>query len=198
MTKVKIYDTTLRDGTQAEGISFSLEDKVRIAQRLDELGIHYIEGGWPGSNPKDIKFFQKMKSMRLKNAQLTAFGSTRRAKYPAGKDPNIRALLKSGTKVVCIFGKSWDLHVKVALGISLEKNLELIEDSVSYLKKKKKEVVYDAEHFFDGYKDNSSYALKTLEAAQRAGADWIVLCDTNGGTLPFELSKIMREVRKKI
>ena len=140
MTKVKIYDTTLRDGTQAEGISFSLEDKVKIAQRLDELGIHYIEGGWPGSNPKDIKFFQRMKRMRLKNAQLTAFGSTRRAKYPAKEDPNIRALLKSETKVVCIFGKSWDLHVRIALGVSLEKNLELIEDSVSYLKKKKKEV----------------------------------------------------------
>lgn len=198
MTKVKIYDTTLRDGAQAEGISFSLDDKVRIAQRLDELGIHYIEGGWPGSNPKDIKFFQRMKRMKLKNAKLTAFGSTRRAKYPAGKDPNIRALLKSGTKVVCIFGKSWDLHVRIALGVSLEKNLELIEDSVSYLKKKKKEVIYDAEHFFDGYKHDPSYALKTLEVAQRAGADWIILCDTNGGTLPFELSKIMREVRKKI
>lgn len=198
MTKVRIYDTTLRDGAQAEGISFSLDDKVRIAQRLDELGIHYIEGGWPGSNPKDIKFFQRMKRMRLKNAKLTAFGSTRRAKYPAEEDPNIRALLKSGTKVVCIFGKSWDLHVRIALGVSLEKNLELIEDSVSYLKKKKKEVIYDAEHFFDGYKDDPSYAFKTLEAAQRAGADWIVLCDTNGGTLPFELSKIMREVRKKI
>ncbi len=198
MTKVRIYDTTLRDGAQAEGISFSLDDKVRIAQRLDELGIHYIEGGWPGSNPKDIKFFQRMKRMKLKNAKLTAFGSTRRAKYPAGKDPNIRALLKSGTKVVCIFGKSWDLHVRIALGVSLEKNLELIEDSVSYLKKKKKEVIYDAEHFFDGYKHDPSYALKTLEVAQRAGADWIILCDTNGGTLPFELSKIMREVRKKI
>jgi 2-isopropylmalate synthase len=198
MTKVKIYDTTLRDGAQAEGISFSLEDKVRIAQQLDELGVHYIEGGWPGSNPKDIKFFQRMKRIRLKNAQLTAFGSTRRAKYPAEKDPNIQALLESETKVVCIFGKSWDLHVRIALGVSLEKNLELIEDSISYLKKKRKEVIYDAEHFFDGYRDNSTYALKTLKAAQEAGADWIVLCDTNGGTLPLELAKIMREVRKKI
>ena len=196
MTKVKIYDTTLRDGTQAEGISFSLEDKVKIAQKLDKLGIHYIEGGWPGSNPKDIKFFQKMKRMKLENAQLTAFGSTRRAKYPVEKDPNIRALLKSGTRVVCIFGKSWDLHVKAALRISLEENLKLIKDSVSYLRKKKKEVIYDAEHFFDGYKANPAYALKTLVAAQEA--DCIVLCDTNGGTLPFELSKIMREVRKKI
>jgi 2-isopropylmalate synthase len=198
MTRIKIYDTTLRDGTQAEGISFSLEDKVKIAQKLDELGIHYIEGGWPGSNPKDIKFFQRMKRIKLKNAKLTAFGSTRRAKYSAEKDPNIRALLGSGTEVVCIFGKSWDLHVKVALGVSLEKNLELIEDSISYLKKKQKEVIYDAEHFFDGYKDSPTYALKTLDVAQRAGADWIVLCDTNGGTLPFELSKIMREIRKKI
>ena len=198
MTRVKIYDTTLRDGTQAEGISFSLEDKIRIAQKLDELGIHYIEGGWPGSNPKDIKFFQRMKRIKLKNAKLTAFGSTRRAKYPAEKDPNIRALLEAGTEVVCIFGKSWDLHVRIALGISLEKNLELIEDSVSYLKKKKKEVIYDAEHFFDGYKDDPTYALKTLEAAQRAGADSIVLCETNGGTLPKELIKIIRRVKKKI
>jgi len=198
MTKVKLYDTTLRDGAQAEGISFSLEDKVRIAQKLDELGIHYIEGGWPGSNPKDIKFFQRMKRVRLENTKLTAFGSTRRAKYPVEKDPNIKALLESETKVVCIFGKSWDLHVKVALEVSLEENLKLIEDSTSYLKKNKKEVVYDAEHFFDGYKDDPIYALKTLRAAQAAGADWIVLCDTNGGTLPFELSKIMREVRKKI
>lgn len=198
MTEVKIYDTTLRDGAQAEGISFSLEDKVRIAQKLDELGIHYIEGGWPGSNPKDIKFFQRMKRINLKNAQLTAFGSTSRAKYPVEKDPNIRALLGSETKVVCIFGKSWNLHVKVALGVSLEKNLELIEDSVSYLKKKKKEVIYDAEHFFDGYKDNPSYALKTLKVAQEAGADWIVLCDTNGGTLPQELIKIIRKVTREI
>ncbi len=198
MVKVKIYDTTLRDGAQAEGISFSLEDKVRIAQKLDELGFHYIEGGWPGSNPKDIKFFQRMKRIGLKNAQLTAFGSTRRAKYPVEKDPNIQALLESETKVVCIFGKSWDLHVRVALGISLEENLKIIEDSVSYLKKKKKEVIYDAEHFFDGYKDDPSYALKTLRVAQEAGADWIVLCDTNGGTLPQELIEITRRAKREV
>jgi 2-isopropylmalate synthase len=198
MTKVRIYDTTLRDGAQAEGFSLSLEDKVRIAQQLDRMGIHYIEGGWPGSNPKDIKFFERMKEVRLRNARLTAFGSTRRAKHAVGKDPNLQALLGAETKTVCIFGKTWELHVRAALKVVLGLNLKLIRDSVAYLKAYKREVIYDAEHFFDGYKDNPAYALRTLQAAQAAGADCIVLCDTNGGTLPRDLIRIIREVRKDI
>jgi len=195
---IKIYDTTLRDGTQAEDIAFSLEDKVRIAQKLDEFGIHYIEGGWPGSNPKDLQFFREVKKIPLSHARIVAFGSTCRAGTAPEKDSNLQALIEADTKVVTIFGKSWDIHPLEALNITLEQNLEIIHQSVRYLKKQVSEVIYDAEHFFDGYKNNPSYALKTLQAAQEAKADWIVLCDTNGGTLPDGIQSIIDEVRKKI
>jgi 2-isopropylmalate synthase len=194
---VKIYDTTLRDGSQAEDIAFSLEDKVRIAQKLDEFGIHYIEGGWPGSNPKDLQFFREVKKILLSQARIVAFGSTCRAGTPPEKDSNIQALIEADTEVVTIFGKSWDIHPLEALNITLEQNLEIIHQSVRYLKKKVSEVIYDAEHFFDGYKNNPSYALRTLQTAQEAKADWIVLCDTNGGTLPDEIQSIIDEVRRR-
>ena len=182
---LKLYDTTLRDGTQAEDINFSVEDKVRIAQKLDELGIHYIEGGWPGSNPRDIQFFKEMKSVKLVSAMLVAFGSTRRAGTKAKDDANIKALLKAGAGAITLFGKSWDLHVKEALKITPDENLELIYDSLAYLKERVEELFYDAEHFFDGYKANPEYALKTLKAAQEGGADCIVFCDTNGRPFPY-------------
>ena len=191
---VTLYDTTLRDGTQAEDINFSVEDKVRIARAIDELGLDYIEGGWPGSNPKDIEFFERMKGVKLKNSSLTAFGSTRRAGKKPHHDPNLRALLKADTPAVTIFGKSWKLHVTRALKVSLSENIDMISESVQYLKKKVGTVFYDAEHFFDGYKDDPEYALKTLGAAADAGANCLVLCDTNGGTLTHELSRIVREV----
>jgi 2-isopropylmalate synthase len=193
-----LYDTTLRDGTQAEDISFLVSDKVRIAQRLDELGVHYIEGGWPGSNPKDIAFFQEIKNVTLKQAKIAAFGSTRRAKTTPELDNNIQTLIQAAPDVVTIFGKSWDFHVHEALRISLEENLELINDSLAYLKKHIPEVIYDAEHFFDGYKANPEYALKTLKAAEDAGVDCIVLCDTNGGTLPSEFPEIMAAVKAAV
>jgi 2-isopropylmalate synthase len=198
MSLIKLYDTTLRDGTQAEDISFLVADKVRIAQKLDELGIHYIEGGWPGSNPKDIAFFKDIRKVTLSQAKIAAFGSTRRAKTTPDKDNNIRTLIQAEPDVVTIFGKTWDFHVHEALRIGLEENLELINDSLAYLKQNVPEVIYDAEHFFDGYKANPAYALKTLEAAQAAAADCIVLCDTNGGTLPHEIPAILAEVRKAI
>lgn len=190
---IKLYDTTLRDGTQAEDISFSVEDKVRIARKLDDLGIHYIEGGWPGSNPRDIEFFKEMKRQRLSFAELVSFGSTRRPGIKAKDDPNIKSLLSSSAPAVTVFGKSWKLHVVKALRVSLEENLDMIFDSVSFLKKRAGKVFYDAEHFFDGFKEDPEYALKTLAAAEEAGADYIVLCDTNGGTLPFDISGIMNE-----
>ena len=195
---VKLYDTTLRDGTQSEDISFQVADKIRIAQKLDELGIHYIEGGWPGSNPKDIAFFKEIKKESLSQAKIAAFGSTRRAKTTPDKDNNIRTLIQAEPDTVTIFGKTWDFHVKEALRISLEENLELIFDSLEYLKQNVGEVVYDAEHFFDGYKANPEYALKTLQAAQDAKADCIVLCDTNGGTMPYEVGAIIDEIKKTI
>jgi 2-isopropylmalate synthase len=195
---VKIYDTTLRDGTQGEEICFSLEDKLRIAQKLDELGIHYIEGGWPGSNPKDISFFHEIKKVSLKSAKIAAFGSTRRAKVKAVDDYNIKTLLEAQTPVVTIVGKTWDLHVTDALGVSLDENLELIFDTLSYLKKETDEVIFDAEHFFNGFKCNPTYALKCLEVAREAKTDWIVLCDTNGGTLVHEFPGILEEVKKVI
>ncbi len=198
MKEVKIYDTTLRDGTQAEDIAFSVEDKVRIAHKLDSLGIHYIEGGWPGSNPKDQQFFEKMKSIALSHAKLVAFGSTCRAGISPEDDPNILSLVESKTDTVTIFGKSWDIHPLEALNISLDQNLEIIYQSIRFLKNRIQEVIFDAEHFFDGFKGNPSYALKTLRAAQEGGADWIVLCDTNGGTLPHEIQSIMKEVKKEI
>jgi 2-isopropylmalate synthase len=195
---VKIYDTTLRDGSQGEGVTFSSEDKVKVAKELDAFGIHYIEGGWPGSNPRDIAFFSKMKNVKLKNGKLCAFGSTRRAKNRADEDPNLLAILETGVKVATIFGKSWDLHVVDALRVSLEENLEMIEESVAFLKEHGLEVIFDAEHFFDGYKENPRYAIETLEVAQRGGADIIVLADTNGGTLPGEVGPVFRAVRKRI
>jgi len=198
MNLIKIYDTTLRDGTQAEDISFLVEDKIRIAHKLDETGIHYIEGGWPGSNPKDVAFFKDIKKENLAQAKVAAFGSTRRAKTTPDKDNNIRTLVQAETDAVTIFGKTWDFHVREALRISLEENLELIFDSLEYLKARVPEVFYDAEHFFDGYKANPEYAIKTLQAAAEAKVDCIVLCDTNGGTMPFELAEIIGEVRKHI
>jgi 2-isopropylmalate synthase len=195
---IKIYDTTLRDGTQAEDISFLLEDKIRIAHRLDELGIDYIEGGWPGSNPKDVSFFRDIKKEKLKHAKIAAFGSTRRSKVTPARDNNIKTLVAAEPDAITIFGKSWDFHVHEALRISLEENLELIYDSLEYLKKNAPEVFYDAEHFFDAYKANPEYAIKTIKAAEAAKVDCIILCDTNGGTLPFELSSIITEVQKHI
>lgn len=195
---VKIYDTTLRDGSQGEGIAFSVEDKIRIAQRLDELGIHYIEGGYPGSNPKDLQFFQQIRSIPLHQARIVAFGSTYRPGLQPAEDPNLRALLEAHTQTVTLFGKAWDKHVHEALQIPLEVNLEIIDQSIRFLKSQIPEVIFDAEHFFDGYKDNPSYALKTLQVAKEARADWIVLCDTNGGTLPYELLPILQEVKKNI
>jgi 2-isopropylmalate synthase len=198
MSRVWLYDTTLRDGTQAEDVSFLVADKIRIAQKLDELGIDYIEGGWPGSNPKDIAFFKDVRKVRLSHAKIAAFGSTRRAKVTPDKDNNIRTLVQAEPDVVTIFGKTWDFHVREALRISLEENLELIHDSLAYLKQHVGEVIYDAEHFFDGYKANPEYALQTLAAAAQANVDCIVLCDTNGGSLPFEVAEIVKIVKGRI
>jgi 2-isopropylmalate synthase len=195
---VSIYDTTLRDGSQAEDIGFSVEDKIRIAQKLDELGIHYIEGGWPGSNPKDLQFFQEIRSVPLSQTKIVAFGSTCRAGTAPQNDPNMKALIETGTETVTIFGKSWDMHALHALNITLDQNLEIIYESIRFLKGRVPEVIFDAEHFFDGFKNNPRYAVSTLEMARDAGADWIVLCDTNGGTLPFEIQSIIREAKEKI
>ncbi len=194
MRQIIIYDTTLRDGTQGEYISLSAEDKLRIAKKLDEFGIHYIEGGWPGSNPKDARFFEMARLATFKNSRLTAFGSTRKANTKVDEDENIKALLDAGVNSVTIFGKSWDLHATEILGTTLEENLNMIYESVSYLKEKGKEVIYDAEHFFDGYKNNKEYALQTIKTAIEAGAEYIVFCDTNGGSMPFEIEEILKEV----
>jgi 2-isopropylmalate synthase len=193
---IKVYDTTLRDGTQGEGVAFSMEDKVRIAQRLDALGIHYIEGGWPGSNPKDMRFFKRVADLHLKQARVTAFGATRRPGIAADQDQNLQALVEAGTPVATIFGKSWELHVTHALGTTLAENIEMIGDSVAHLAPHFEEVIYDAEHFFDGFKASREYALATLKAAESAGARCLVLCDTNGGTLPREIAEIVREVKR--
>ena len=185
---IELFDTTLRDGSQAEHVTLSVADKMRIAHRLDAFGIHLIEGGWPGSNPKDQEFFEDAATITWKQAQICAFGSTRRAGNTPEQDPNLLAMLASGTRVVSIFGKSWTLHVEYALGVSRAENLDMIASSVGYLTQQGRRVIYDAEHFFDGYKDDPSYAMQTLEAAALAGADVLVLCDTNGGTLPSEVS----------
>ncbi len=195
--KIFTFDTTLRDGSQGESISFSLEDKLLIAQMLDELGIDYIEGGWPSSNPKDKEFFVKARELKLRHAKLTAFGSTRTAKNTVQTDPSVLGLIETGTPVVSIFGKSWELHTRRALGVTEEQNLQLISETVRFLKEHGKEVVYDAEHFFDGYNANSDFALRTLEAAQKAGADVLCLCDTNGGTLPGRIAEVVAEVRRR-
>ena len=194
---MEIYDTTLRDGAQAEDVSFSADDKVVVAQHLDELGVQFIEGGWPGANPRDIEFFRMIKETPLKQATVVAFGSTRKASNPVQKDTNIQALLQAETKVITLFGKSWSLHVTDALGIALNTNLELIADSVAHLRSKHRRVFYDAEHFFDGYKTNPEYALETIRRAVEAGAERVILCDTNGGTMPWEIKNICRVVQKE-
>ncbi|MCD6412726.1 MAG: citramalate synthase [Elusimicrobia bacterium] len=191
-----IFDTTLRDGAQAEGISLSVTDKINIAKSLAKFGIHYIEGGWPGSNPKDAEFFARMKSFSLKPAKLVAFGSTRRKNILPGNDKNLRELVKAKPDAFCIFGKTSLLHVKDALRTTPEENLKMISDSIRYLKKTGKEVAYDAEHFFDGFLENADYALGTLSAAFSAGADWLVLADTNGGTVTEKLVEIIKVVRE--
>jgi len=192
--RIWIYDTTLRDGAQSEGLSFSVEDKLQIAGILDRLGVPFIEGGWPGANPKDVQFFWRLKETPLTQAEVVAFCSTRRPGRRAAEDSTLQPILSAGTLWVTIFGKSWDLHVSEGLKTTLEENLAMIADTIEYLRSQGRRVIYDAEHWFDGYKQNREYALKTLEAATRAGAEWLVLCDTNGGTLPHEVGQIVREV----
>src|SRR6056297_2842602 len=192
--QVKVYDTTLRDGAQSVGVTFSLHDKLRVMEALDDIGMHYIEAGWPGSNPKDAAFFEAAQSVRLTNARLAAFGATRGKNTKPEDDRNLELLLKSNVPVITIFGKSWDLHVKEALMTTNEENLEMIYSSVEYLKKHVDEVIFDAEHFFDGLKANPEYAYASLEAAAQAGADWLVLCDTNGGGLPAQIRQASLEV----
>ena len=197
--KIQIFDTTLRDGAQAEGVSFSCDDKLRIAARLDEFGVDYIEGGWPGSNPKDMEFFDRAgRGLRLKRARLTAFGSTCKRDTEPEDDPQIQLLLEANTPVISLFGKSWDLHVRDVLQTTPEENLRMIHASVAYLASHGKEVIYDAEHFFDGYKDNADYDLATLREAIAGGASCIVLCDTNGGNLVWEIGEIVRTVRREL
>ena len=196
--QTEIYDTTLRDGSQTEGISFSVEDKLRIAAKLDEIGVKYIEGGWPGSNPKDAEFFERAKRIELKKAEIVAFSSTRRANVAADKDVNLQAVLDAGVTAATLVGKSWDLHVTDVLETTLEENLDMIADSISYLKSKGLTVFYDAEHFFDGYRANPEYAMRSIQAAAKAGADCIILCDTNGGSLPQEVSAVVEEVTKTV
>ena len=191
---IKIYDTTLRDGTQGEGVSFTVAGKIRIAEKLDQFGVDYIEGGWPGSNPRDMAFFEEAKCLNLKNAKITAFGSTRRASLSAKEDPQLKLLLNANTPVVTIFGKTWLLHVTEVIRTTAEENLKMIEDSVRFLTDNGREVIYDAEHFFDGFSDNSEYALQTLESAKRGGAINLTLCDTNGGKLVSEVNEIVAKV----
>lgn len=194
MKEIKIYDTTLRDGSQGEGVSFSVMDKVKIAKKLDDFGVHYIEGGWPGSNPKDMEFFKQAKKIKFKNSELVAFGSTRRPKISPSSDENLKALIKSGVKLAAIFGKTWDMHVTDILRVSLQENLRMIKDTIEFLKSKGLYVFYDAEHFFDAYVQNKDYALETLCSAVDAGCDTVVLCDTNGGILTHELGAIVRAI----
>ncbi len=193
-TQILLYDTTLRDGTQGEGVSLSCNDKLKIARKLDEFGVHYIEGGWPGSNPKDAEFFARQNELKLKQAKIAAFGSTRYKGTTCDTDANIQALVAANTPVVTLVGKSWELHVHHVLQTDPEENLDMIFESVSYFKERHKEVIYDAEHFFDGYKANPDYAMLTLEAAVRGGAGCLVLCDTNGGTTPWEVEEITKRV----
>ncbi|MEO7032787.1 MAG: citramalate synthase [Polyangiaceae bacterium] len=195
---VEIYDTTLRDGTQREGISYTLEDKLRIAEHLDAFGVTFIEGGWPGSNPKDEEFFARARDQAWKHAKITAFGSTRRAGLAPDQDPSMRALVAAGTEVCTIVGKTSALHVTEVLRTTLEENLRMIEDSIAYLRSEKKRVVYDAEHFFDGYKRDAGYAIEALRAAIRGGAETVVLCETNGGGLPWDIEQVVREVAKLV
>jgi len=196
--QIQIYDTTLRDGTQSEGFNLSVNDKIRIAKRLDDLGVAFIEGGWPGSNPKDVEFFERAREIEWKTAKIAAFGSTCRAKGSPEDDANIKALLEAQTPVCTIFGKTWNLHVTEVLQTTLEDNLRIIEQSVAYLNGKGKYVIYDAEHFFDGFKADQDYTLETLKAAVRGGAQTLVLCDTNGGTMPWEIQEILQKVKANI
>ena len=196
--RAKIFDSTLRDGAQAEGISFLVGDKIKIAKALDDLGVDFIEAGNPGSNQKDMEFFQVAKNLTFKHSKLVAFGSTRRCNIEASDDANLNALLEASTDYVCIFGKSWDFHVTEIINTSLEENISMIKDTIIYLKSKNKHVFFDAEHFFDGFKGNKEYALKTLKAAEDAGAECIILCDTNGGTFPDEMVEIIKEVKENI
>lgn len=198
METIRLYDTTLRDGTQGENITFSAQEKFEIAQRLDKLGIHYIEGGWPGSNPRDLKFFELARKAEFKTARIAAFGSTRKPGIGPEHDSNLLALIRSAAETLTIFGKTWDLHIEQVMGISLEENLSMIRDSIGYLKNQRREVIYDAEHFFDGYRSNPDYAIRTLLEAIRGGADWIVLCDTNGGFLPFKIQSTMDSVFRSL
>ena len=192
---IEIYDTTLRDGTQAENFNLSVEDKVRITKLLDKLGIDFVEGGWPGSNPLAVDYFNQMQGVTLNHTKLTAFGSTRHFKSPPEEDQNLKTLLAAKTPAITIFGKSWDIHVRDALRIELEDNLQIIEDSLAYLRKHVEVLIYDAEHFFDGFKNNQEYALATLDRAVTGGAETLVLCDTNGGTLPHEIPAIIQRVQ---
>lgn len=196
--ELSVYDTLLRDGSQTENLSFSLADKIRLTEEFDELGIDYVEGGWPGSNPKDVEYFEEMKSTELNNTKLTAFGSTRHPDNSPSNDENLKYLLEAETPVITIFGKTWPLHVTEALGVSEEENLEIIYSSVEFLMEHDREIIYDAEHYFDGYKHNSEYALDSLRAARDAGADCLVLCDTNGGCLPGEIRDIVSTTIKKV
>ncbi|HLU49374.1 MAG TPA: citramalate synthase, partial [Planctomycetota bacterium] len=198
MDRIHIFDTTLRDGSQGEGVSFSLADKLKVLRCLDDFRVDYVEGGWPGSNPKDVEFFEAAAQVPLEHSKLTAFGSTCRPQISPADDINLKALLAVATPAVAIFGKSWRLHVTEVFRTTLDENLRMIEESVRWLKENGREVIYDAEHFFDGYKDDAGYATATLEAAHRGGADCLVLCDTNGGTLPGEVGRIVREVRERI
>jgi 2-isopropylmalate synthase (EC 2.3.3.13) len=192
--KVYVYDTTLRDGSQAEGVNFSIEDKLRIIKKLDEFGIDYIECGWPGSNPKDTLLFEKLKNIKLNHSKIVAFGATRRPGKKPEEDPQLENLIKAHTQVITIFGKSWNLHVVEALRTTLEENLDMVAESIAYLKRCVPEVIFDAEHFFDGYKRNPEYALKVIQYALEGGADWLILCDTNGGCLPHEVYEITKKV----
>ena len=191
---ILIYDTTLRDGTQGLGLSFSSLDKIRVAEKLDEFGVDYIEGGWPGSNPKDVEFFAEAKNKSWKKAKIAAFGSTRRADKKVEIDPQIKTLLEAETPVITFFGKTWKLHVTEVLRTTIEENQSMIRDTASYLKSEGREVIYDAEHFFDGFKDDEEHAINTLVAAEEGGADVIVLCDTNGGTMPHEVYEMTKHV----
>ncbi|UCD90158.1 MAG: citramalate synthase [Desulfobacterales bacterium] len=198
MEPILLYDTTLRDGTQGENINFSAREKIQIAQRLDDFGIHYIEGGWPGSNPRDMQFFELARDVDFKHSKITAFGATRKPGIDPADDPNLQALIAADTPAVAIFGKAWDLHVMQVMNNTMEENLAMIRESVAFLKDDGREVVYDAEHFFDGYKDNRDYALKTIIAAADSGAEFLVLCDTNGGTLPSEVRSIIGDVKSTL
>ncbi|WP_421901964.1 citramalate synthase [Maridesulfovibrio sp.] len=198
MKQIKIYDTTLRDGTQSEEINLSVQDKVRITRKLDDLGVHYVEGGWPGSNATDKEFFQEIQNYALKNCKISAFGSTHMNRLTPENDPNLNALIESGAKAMSIFGKTWDFHATSALGVTLERNIELISNSIGYLRPHVEELFFDAEHFFDGFKANPEFTISCLKAAHEAGADVLVLCDTNGGSMPEEVAEACKTVLEKI